>query len=92
MCQKVGKKKKAPCRVTVRLGYHGNRSFLLLWAVSRDMFNVRRFLLRPGWAHLLRLSLLCRTGVYRALDIRPSEVVVSTAALLCSPGCTGLDW
>lgn len=43
-------------------------------------------------AHLLRLSLLCRMGVYSDLDIRPSEVVPSTAALFRSACCTGLDW
>lgn len=38
------------------------------------------------------MSLLCRTGVYKALDIRPSEAVVSTEVLFRSPCCTGLDW
>lgn len=42
--------------------------------------------------HLLRLSLLCRTGVYKVLDIRPSEAVVSIEVLFRSPCCTGLDW
>lgn len=31
-------------------------------------------------------------GVYRLLDIRPSEVVVSTVVLLRSPCWPGLDW
>lgn len=78
---KKKKKKKAPCQATV--------TEHVTTVTDSAAFSAFFFFF---WAHLLRLSLLCRMGVYRLLDIRPSEVVVSTVVLLRSPCWPGLDW
>lgn len=72
--------------------FHWGRDKLASFDCSFNL-HISPLLLRfRGNRHSLRLSLICRMGVYRFLDVRPSEVVVSTVLLFLSPCCTGLDW